>query len=164
MDSKVTFEVANSNIWLNHLATTTIIQEVNSWASNCNQTHTGIALQSIATPPCQVHLLSAYEFAMHYHMQQAKHPITKASHEKHQHDADLYHAALTDSGIAKVTNGIKQLNPNADYQIREDGDAGWIPLGRGEHAQPYRHDWIVVPRKAAVCAGALWCSRKPHRR
>ena len=26
MDSKVTFEVANSNIWLNHLATTTIIQ------------------------------------------------------------------------------------------------------------------------------------------
>ena len=84
---------------------------------------------------------------MHYHMQQAKHPITKASHEKHQHDADLYHAALTDSGIAKVTNGIKQLNPNADYQIREDGDAGWIPLGRGEHAQPYRHDWIVVPRK-----------------
>jgi len=84
---------------------------------------------------------------MHYHMQQAKHPITKASHEKHQQDADLYHAALTDSGIAKVTNGIKQLNPNADYQIREDGDAGWIPLGRGEHAQPYRHDWIVVPRK-----------------
>ena len=28
MDSKVTFEVANSNIWLNHLATTTIIQVV----------------------------------------------------------------------------------------------------------------------------------------
>ena len=26
MDSKVRFEVANSNIWLNHLATTTIIQ------------------------------------------------------------------------------------------------------------------------------------------
>ena len=26
MDSKVTFEVTNSNIWLNHLATTTIIQ------------------------------------------------------------------------------------------------------------------------------------------
>ena len=65
-------------------------------------------------------------------------------------NADLYHAALTDSGIAKVTNGIKQLNPNADYQIREDGDAGWIPLGRGEHAQPYRHDWIVVPRKRPI--------------
>ena len=28
MDSKVTFEVTNSNIWLNHLATTTIIQVV----------------------------------------------------------------------------------------------------------------------------------------
>ena len=28
MDSKVRFEVANSNIWLNHLATTTIIQVV----------------------------------------------------------------------------------------------------------------------------------------
>ena len=27
MDNKVTFEVTNSNIWLNHLATTTIIQE-----------------------------------------------------------------------------------------------------------------------------------------
>jgi len=26
MDSKVTFEVTNSNIWLNHLATATIIQ------------------------------------------------------------------------------------------------------------------------------------------
>ena len=26
MDTKVTFEVTNSNIWLNHLATTTIIQ------------------------------------------------------------------------------------------------------------------------------------------
>ena len=26
MDNKVTFEVTNSNIWLNHLATTTIIQ------------------------------------------------------------------------------------------------------------------------------------------
>ena len=91
-------------------------------------------------------MLSAYEFAMHYHMKQAKHPISKASHEKHQQDVDLYHAALTESGIAKVSNYIKQLNPNADYQIREDGDAGWIPLGRGEHAQPYRHDWIVVPR------------------
>ena len=84
---------------------------------------------------------------MHYHMKHAMHPITAATHEKHQQDADLYHAALTDNGVAKVTRGIKQLAPNADYQIREEGAAGWIPLGRGEHAQPYRHDWIVVPRK-----------------
>ena len=33
MDNKVTFEVTNSNIWLNHLATTTIIQVVLSFLS-----------------------------------------------------------------------------------------------------------------------------------
>ena len=40
MDTKVTFEVTNSNIWLNHLATTTIIQVLvapggtNQWLEN----------------------------------------------------------------------------------------------------------------------------------
>ena len=80
-------------------------------------------------------------------MQQAKHPISERGHNTHQEDEEAFHAALTDSGINKVSKGIKNLAPNLDYQIREGGGADWLPLGNGEFTQPYRHDWVMVVRK-----------------
>ena len=80
-------------------------------------------------------------------MQQAKHPISERGHNIHQEDQEAFHASLTDSGINKVSKGIKNLAPNLDYQIREEGGADWLPLGRGEFTQPYRHDWVMVARK-----------------
>ena len=92
-------------------------------------------------------MLSAFEFARRYDMEQAKHPISERGHNIHQEDEEAFHAALTDSGINKVSKGIKNLAPNLDYQIREAGGADWLPLGRGELTQPYRHDWVMVARK-----------------
>ena len=80
-------------------------------------------------------------------MKQAKHPITEGGHKAHQENEEKYHAALTDNGIKKVRQGIKNLAANLDYQIREDGGADWLPLGHGEFVQPYRHDWVMVARK-----------------
>ena len=92
-------------------------------------------------------MLSAFEFSRHYDMQQAKHPISERGHNIHQEDQEAFHAFLTDSGINKVSKGIKNLAPNLDYQIREEGGGDWLPLGRGEFTQPYRHDWVMVARK-----------------
>ena len=92
-------------------------------------------------------MLSAFEFSRHYHMQKARHPLSERGHNIHQEDEEAFHAALTDSGINKVSKGIKNLAPNLDYQIREGGGADWLPLGRGEFTQPYRHDWVMVVRK-----------------
>ena len=100
----------------------------------------------ICPTPWQVHMLSVFEFARHYHMKQAKHPITEGGYKAHQENEEKYHAALTDNGIKKVSQGIKNLSANLDYQIREEGGADWLPLGRGEFAQPYRHDWVMVAR------------------
>ena len=97
--------------------------------------------------PCQAHMLSAFEFARHYHIKQAKHPITEGGHAAQQVDNEAYHAALTDNGIDKITKGIKNLAPNLDYQIREEGGVDWLPLGCGEYGQQYRHDWVMVARK-----------------
>ena len=80
-------------------------------------------------------------------MKQAKHPITEEQHKAHQEDEEKYHAALTDTGIKKVSHGIKNLAPTLDYQIRADGGADWLPLGHGQLTQAYRHDWVMVARR-----------------
>jgi len=51
------------------------------------------------------------------------------------------------------------LKPGEHYAIRETGREDWLPLGTGEHAQPHRHDWIIVPRvrpSVPVIPGAQW--------
>lgn len=95
-------------------------------------------------------MLSAFEFSRHYDMQQAKHPISERGHNIHQEDQEAFHAFLTDSGINKVSKGIKNLAPNLDYQIREEGGGDWLPLGRGP--------------QATLCASPLWRARISHRR
>ena len=97
--------------------------------------------------PRQVHGLSAYEFARHYRLKQASHPATAKGHRAHVAKPDAYHAQLTTQGAEKVARGSKpKLVAGLDYQIREDGCEDWIPLGHGEFAQPYRHDWVIMPR------------------
>ena len=39
-----------------------------------------------------------------------------------------------------------KILPCVDYQFQERAGAEWIVLGTGERAQPYRHDWALVPR------------------
>ena len=100
--------------------------------------------------PVQVHALSAYEFARHYHMKMARRPLTENTHKKHVANPELYEAKLTHEGLEKVS-GAKGRKPtfvaSADYEIQEEGGQGWIPLGKGKHVQKYRHDWVIVPRK-----------------
>ena len=99
----------------------------------------------------QVHTLSAYEFARHYHFKIARHPQTMARHQAQVDQPELYHATLTDAGLEKIQGRGKspKLVANKDYQIREPtAEEGWLPLGTGQHVDPaYRHDWIIVPRK-----------------
>ena len=92
----------------------------------------------------QLHGLSAYEFAMHFHIKQARHPYTF----KTQHASpDKYEAALTEEGLQKLEKNIKKLVPGTDYAIRETGGADWWPLGDGLQVKPYRHDWIIKLRR-----------------
>ena len=94
-------------------------------------------------------MLSAYEFARHFDFKQASHPIKMQGHAEHQQEPSRYHAALTGTGVKLAAKGKhKELIAGRDYKIREEGEAGsWLPLGNGMHAQPYRHDWVLVPRK-----------------
>ena len=92
-------------------------------------------------------MLSAYEFARHFHLKLAKHPLTPAGHKAQQNNPSAYHAGLTKAGANKVGRGVKNLIASVDYQICEEGGNGWFALGQGEHVQRYRNDWIVVARK-----------------
>ena len=106
-----------------------------------------------------VHLLSPYEFARHFWFKMASHPWTDAACKAHDDDPDKYHAKITDTGFQKLCASRKpQLIPGLDYQIREEGGDDWTPLGHGELAQAYRHDWRVVVRPrpyVPVIYGAL---------
>ena len=106
----------------------------------------------------EVHMLSAYEFARHFHFKLAKRPMTLESHLRHVEKPTLYHAVLTESGVKKLEAKDRSLVAGADYQIREEDNAGWLPLGKGGRVDPrYRHDWIIAPRKrpyAPVIYGA----------
>ena len=97
--------------------------------------------------PRQVHGLSAYEFTRHYRLKQASHPLTAKGLRAHAAKPEAYHAHLTTEGAEKVGRDSKpKLVAGLDYQIREGGGTDWIPLGQGEFAQPYRHDWVIMPR------------------
>ena len=95
-------------------------------------------------------------------MKQAKHPITEGGYKAHQENEEKYHAALTDNGIKKVSQGIKNLSANLDYQIREEGGADWLPLGRGEFAALPTRLGDGGPQ-ATLCASSVWRPRLSHR-
>ena len=87
----------------------------------------------------------AFEFARHCHYQQASQPWSMAEQER---EPEKYHAFLTEGGRAKLacSTARSKLAPAIDNQIKEHGGAGWLPLGHGERAQPYRHDWVISHR------------------
>ena len=94
----------------------------------------------------EVHGLSAYEFARHFQMKQAKYPF---SLKKHSQCPEKYHAELTGKGIEKLEENAtagKKLLAGTDYVIKEAGGEDWLPLGDGKLVQAYRHDWIITRR------------------
>ena len=91
----------------------------------------------------EVHLLSAYEFARHYHIKQARHPFSAA---RAQETPEEYEAELTEQGLEKATKKTKLFIAGVDYTIRESGGEDWLPLGHGKQAKAYRHDWIIRRR------------------
>ncbi len=107
----------------------------------------------------RVHQLSAFEFARHYQYKAASQPWTVAQQEQ---EPEKYHVSWTEAGKAKLAKGIARtkLAPAIDYHIKERGGVDWLPLGHGERAQPYRHDWIIAIRKrphVPVIYGAQGC-------
>ena len=93
----------------------------------------------------RVQQLSAYEVTRHYHHKMARHPWTL---ERAVTGPQTHHAQLTQEGKKKLQEGCARgkILPGIDYRIQECGGADWIVLGTGERAQPYRHDWVLVPR------------------
>lgn len=91
-------------------------------------------------------MLSAYEFARHYHMVLARHPLALETHRQHQQNPELYHASLTAQGLRKIEVGNRNLVAEEDYRIRDDGGDNWVPLGAGAHVKAYRHDWAITQR------------------
>ncbi len=107
----------------------------------------------------EVHMLSPYEFARHYHIKPARHPFNEEVQERQleegqDDDQQYYHALLTEKGIAKCSKNKEKSNrrdkerlvAGTDYHIREEGGMNWFPLGTGNPVAPYRHDWIIVAR------------------
>jgi len=92
----------------------------------------------------ELHRLSAYEFARHFHIKQARHPY---SFKTQQEKPDNYEAELTEEGLQKLEKKIKKLVPGKDYTIREEGGIDWWAFGDGMQARAYRHDWIVKLRR-----------------
>ena len=117
----------------------------------------------------EIRMLSAYEFAKHYHIKPATHPYSEEGQMRQLEDDnhDLYHAVLTDQGIAKCNKNKEKstkkekskLIAGIDYRIREEGGAGWLPLGEGQWGctLPARLDHRTT--EATVCAGLVWCPR-----
>ena len=91
-------------------------------------------------------MLSAYEFARHYHTVLARHPLAFETCQQHQQNPELYHASLTAQGMQKVRVGNRNLVAEEDYRIRDDGGESWVPLGTGAHVKAYRHDWVITQR------------------
>ena len=91
----------------------------------------------------EVHGLSAYEFARHFQIKQAKYPYTKKVQEE---EPEKFEAELTEEGLKKTGGKMRDLRPGVDYKIREEGGEGWLALGDGLHMKPYRHDWIIAIR------------------
>ena len=93
----------------------------------------------------------------HCHFQMAKHPRSKAGHEKAQESADDYQARLTEAGLEKVERLGKTptLSPGIDYQIIEEGGDWWYALWAPEKKpNSHRHDWVIVPRSPPLWS--LW--------
>ena len=76
-------------------------------------------------------MLSVYEFAKHYHMVLARHPLAFETYQEDQQNPELYHATLTAQGLEKVTVRNRNLVAEENYCIREDGGVNWLPLGAG---------------------------------
>ena len=107
----------------------------------------------------EIHMLSAYEFAKHYHIKPARHPYSEEVQLRQAEDDSIdqkyYHAVLTDIGIAKCNRNKEKstkkerakLVPGTDYRICEEGGADWLPLGKGNSVAMYRHDWIIAQRR-----------------
>lgn len=82
----------------------------------------------------EVHHLSAYEFARHYHMELAKHPLSIKAHDQHVLDPNLFHAQLTEHGLAKLRPGRAEQNPQKKqgfnrYKARKTfRKPGWVGL------------------------------------
>ena len=91
----------------------------------------------------KVHKLSAFEFVMHFHIKQAKHPL---SVKRHMEDPGSFEAELTEAGLKKVESRVKDLKPGQDYAIREEGGDDWLPLSKSKHMESYRHDWAIYKR------------------
>ncbi|CAK9075903.1 unnamed protein product [Durusdinium trenchii] len=96
----------------------------------------------------EVHMLSACEFARAFDFALATHPLRPEAYGRDILMPGKYHAKLTAKGAEAVAQR-KQLVAGLHYEIREEGgaDSSWLPLGQSELGQPYRRDWVVVPRK-----------------
>ena len=97
----------------------------------------------------RVHQLSAFEFARHYQLKRAYHPWSVALQQEAEKRPGNYQAHLTETGIEKVRMYQRKakLQPGIDYRVRDPGpDEQWIPMGLSELADPFRHDWVIVPR------------------
>ena len=105
----------------------------------------------------QVHRLSAYEFARHFHIKQARHPFSVARQEERPED---FEAHLTQQGmellqrkrddnnvLEGVVSKMGKMKAGLHYRVREEGGDGWLPMGNNRYVKDYRHDWIIAARQ-----------------
>ena len=90
--------------------------------------------------------LSPYEFFMHWHFCLARYPTTPE--EVGDESKKTFHAMLTESGVAKVTQrcgGAKvKFQAGRDYVIKTPDGEQWLALPDVPAMKTLRHVWVLV--------------------
>ncbi|CAE7251314.1 pfh1 [Symbiodinium natans] len=101
----------------------------------------------------EVSPLSAYEFLRYYSTKMATRPhhLEQQPGDAAQPRPKKYHAYLTEAGSKQINAGTfwQKLQPGLHYRIHERGDDDWMPMSPmtdDPTHEPFRHDWIIVPR------------------
>ncbi|CAE7244158.1 pfh1 [Symbiodinium natans] len=99
----------------------------------------------------EVNPLSAYEFLRYYGVKVATRPHNLECQPRDTARPTEYHTYLTEAGSKRYEAGAfwQELQPGVDYRIREQGDDDWMPMSPmtdDPTLEPFRHDWIIVPR------------------
>ena len=117
--------------------------------------HRRITIRDVAAfygqRPChdlRVWYLSPYKFVTEWEIVMLRYPQCLRDR-----DSDMYHAALTEEGVALLTrckNRQPRLEPGVHYQVKDAPSIDWIAYPEGVVTDRFRHTWIIRKRKRPV--------------
>ena len=113
--------------------------------------------------PCHddVWYLSPYDIATYWQPVLVSYPRSLLANED-----DRYHATLTSSGLAKVSQKKTEadLILGEDYVVKDGVPGQWLPFPDTPSTQQFRNTWVLQKKKAAEgtelrrrTSSSAWC-------